>query len=67
MYDLAINVYNFVDANNENMTYYILTKNSKMEAYSLQCVSEPVDEDLAKELRGETVTPVEEDNENVEE
>lgn len=63
MYDLSINVYNFVDADNENMTYYILTKNSKMEAYSIQCVSKPVDEDLAKELRGETVTPeVEEEN-----
>lgn len=63
MYDLSINVYNFVDADNENMTYYILTKNSMMEAYSIQCVSEPVDEDLAKELRGETVTPeVEEEN-----
>ena len=53
MYDLSINVYNFVDEDNENMVYYILTKNSKMDNYSLQCVSEPVDEDLAKELRGE--------------
>lgn len=68
MYDLSINVYNFVDANNENMVYYILTKNSKMETYSLQCVSEPVDEELAKELRGETVIPDEEENsEDVEE
>ncbi|MBR2577525.1 MAG: hypothetical protein IKE38_01215 [Erysipelotrichaceae bacterium] len=53
MYDLAINVYNFIDASNENMIYYILTKNSKMPAYSLQCVSEAQNEDLAKELRGE--------------
>ena len=68
MYDLSINVYNFVDSENEKMTYYILTKNSKMEAYSIQCVSEPVDEDLAKELRGETDTPeVEENSEDAEE
>lgn len=54
MYDLAINVYNVVDSDNDSMVYYILTKNSKMDDYSLQCVSEPVDEDLAAELRGET-------------
>ena len=57
MYDLSINVYNFVDADNENMIYYIVTKNSTMDKYSLQCVSEPVDEQLAKELRGETDIP----------
>ncbi|MBR0461092.1 MAG: hypothetical protein IJJ00_00025 [Erysipelotrichaceae bacterium] len=54
MYDLSINVYNFINAENENMIYYILTKNSKMPAYTIQCVSEPLNEDLAKELRGET-------------
>ena len=53
MYDLSINVYNFIDSESDNMIYYILTKNSQMDSYSLQCVSEPVDEDLAKELRGE--------------
>ena len=36
------------------MIYYLLTKNSKMDTYSLQCVSRAVDEDLAKDLRGET-------------
>ena len=54
MYDLAINVYNFVDSDDDNMIYYLLTKNSTMDTYSVQCVSSPLDEDLAKELRGET-------------
>ena len=53
MYDLSINVYNFVDGNSDQMCYYILTKNSQMSEYSIQCVSEPMDEDLAKDLRGE--------------
>ena len=53
MYDLAINVYNFVDES-DAMTYYILTKNGQMSEYSIQCVSSPQDEELAKELRGET-------------
>lgn len=57
MYDLSINVYNNTSDGN---IYYILTKNSKMTAYSIQCVSSPVDEDLAKELRGEN-TPSTED------
>ncbi len=55
MYDLTINLYNFVNGEDDNMIFYILTKNSQMEAYTLQCVSEPLDEDLAKELRGEIV------------
>ena len=54
MYDLAINVYNFIDEDSDSMIYYLLTKNSKMDTYSLQCVSSAVDEDLAKDLRGET-------------
>ncbi len=56
MYDLSINVYNTTSDDN---IYYILTKNSKMTAYSIQCVSEPVDEELAKDLRGENVSPTE--------
>ena len=56
MYDLSINVYNYVKEDDDNMIYYILTKNSKMSEYSIQCVSEPVDEELAEELRGENVT-----------
>jgi len=56
MYDLAINVYNKIDS--DTMVYYILTKNSKMSEYAIQCVSEPLDEELAKELRGEIETSV---------
>lgn len=52
MYDLAINVYTKLE---EPHIYYLLTKNSNMDAYSIQCVSEAVDEDLAAELRGENV------------
>lgn len=50
MYDLAVNVYNRIDDDN---IYYILTKNSKMDTYSVQCVSSAVDEELASDLRGE--------------
>lgn len=50
MYDLAISVYNKIDDDN---IYYILTKNSKMDTYSVQCVSSAVDEELASDLRGE--------------
>ena len=56
MYDLSINVYNTTSDGN---IYYILTKNSKMTSYSIQCVSSPVDEDLAKELRGENTSSTE--------
>lgn len=50
MYDLAVNVYNKIHDDN---IYYILTKNSKMDTYSVQCVSSAVDEELASDLRGE--------------
>lgn len=50
MYDLAVNVYNKIDDDN---IYYVLTKNSKMDTYSVQCVSSAVDEELASDLRGE--------------
>ena len=53
MYDLSISVYNKVGNDDGKMIYYLLTKNSKMEAPSVQLVSEPLDEELAKELRGE--------------
>lgn len=53
MYDLAINVYNLVDAEDESMIYYILTKNAMMEEKSVQLVSEPLNADLAADLRGE--------------
>lgn len=59
MYDLSINVYNKIDDDN---IYYILTKNSKMTNYSLQCVSSAVDEELATDLRGEGNTEEPEQN-----
>ena len=34
--------------------YVLLTKNAKMSTYSIQVVSEPLDSELASELRGET-------------
>lgn len=60
MYDLAISAYNYIPSSNEDANWisYILTKNSKMEEYEVQCISSPKNPDLAKELRGET-TPVE--------
>ena len=53
MYDLAVNVYNKIEEDSDSMIYYLLTKNSNMEKASLQLVSEPVDAQLASELRGE--------------
>ena len=55
MYDLSINLYNYVaSAKDENFKYYMLTKNSKMEEKEGQFVSDAVSPELAKELRGET-------------
>lgn len=64
MYDLAINVYTQLE---EPHIYYLLTKNSNMDEYSIQCVSEAVDEDLAAELRGENVSSEESTDETTEE
>lgn len=60
MYDLAINVYTQIS---EPHIYYLLTKNSNMDTYSIQCVSEAVNEDLASELRGENVSDSEAEDE----
>ena len=54
MYDLAINAYNYIDSEDEGMNYVLLTKNAMMSTYSIQVVSEPLDSELASELRGET-------------
>ena len=54
MYDLAINAYNYIDSEDEGMNYVLLTKNAMMSNYSIQVVSEPLDSELASELRGET-------------
>lgn len=51
MYDLAINVYNKIDAEDENMIYYLLTKNATMSEPSIQLVSEAVNQKLAEQLR----------------
>lgn len=56
MYDLAINVYNLVDPEDDSMVYYILTKNAMMEEKTIQLVSEPLNPDLAADLRGENET-----------
>ena len=56
MYDLAINVYNLVDLEDDSMVYYILTKNAMMEEKTIQLVSEPLNPDLAADLRGENET-----------
>lgn len=57
MYDLAINVYNYVPENNEdeNWISYLITKNSKMETSKTQLISKPINPELAKELRNPTV------------
>lgn len=55
MYDLSINVYNFI-SEDDTMVYYILTKNSNMTAFEVQCVSKALDEELAADLRGENVS-----------
>lgn len=62
MYDLAINAYNYVPSNSEDAGWisYVLTKNSKMDDYSVQSLSSPINPELAKELRGEIV-PEEQD------
>ena len=54
-YDLSIHVYNRLEKGDDeaSWSYVILTKNSKMELPDTQIVSAPLDEHLAKELRGE--------------
>lgn len=72
MYDLSINAYNFIDSENEDMIYYIVTKNAMMEDKDIQLVSEPLNPELAAELRGELTeeevegedAPTEEEMEN---
>lgn len=54
-YDLSIHVYNRLEKGDDeaSWSYVILTKNSMMELPDTQVVSTPLDEHLAKELRGE--------------
>ena len=65
MYDLSINVYTTME-DSPSRTYIIVTKNSKVELPTYQNVAKPLDEELAKELRGETV-PEEEPSEEPQE
>ena len=54
-YDLSIHVYNRTSANDDydSWSYVIITKNAKMDLPTTQIVSTPLDDHLAKELRGE--------------
>ncbi|MBQ0036301.1 MAG: hypothetical protein KBT35_05245 [Firmicutes bacterium] len=54
-YDLAIHVYNRLSADDDYDTwsYVIYTKNAMMSLPEMQVVSTAIDENLAKELRGE--------------
>lgn len=54
-YDLAIHVYNRLSAddNYDTWSYVIYTKNAMMSLPEMQVISTAVDENLAKELRGE--------------
>ena len=45
-----------VDPEDDSMVYYILTKNAMMEEKTIQLVSEPLNPDLAADLRGENET-----------
>lgn len=52
MYDLEVHVYNKVsDADDESVVYVIQTKTSSMESPVTQIVSEPIDAELAQQLR----------------
>lgn len=55
MYDLAVNVYNYIpeNANDNGFISYLITKNSKMSEPISKFNNEPVSEELAKQLRGE--------------
>lgn len=64
MYDLAINVYNFADSDKEGMACWNVQKNGQMKDVVFDSVTTPKNEELVKELRGETD---EEDTENSEE
>ena len=53
MYDLSIDVYNFI-SKEDTAIHYNLTKNSNMPISNVQLLSEPVDEEVVKEIYGET-------------
>lgn len=52
MYDLEVHVYNLSkDRDSDSFVYVIMTKTSGMETASTQVVSEPIDAELAQQLR----------------
>lgn len=53
MYDLSISVYNFADDTKEGMICWVVQKNGQMAEPVYSEPTVPIDEDLAKELRGE--------------
>ena len=55
MYDLSIDIYNIISLEDDAI-HYNLTKNSNMSEPIIQLLSEPLDEDLVKEIHGENVS-----------
>lgn len=51
MYDVEVHVYNKENNDDESMVYVIETKTSSMESPRVQVVSEPIDAELAQQLR----------------
>lgn len=66
MYDLAINAYNFINAEDDGMIYYELTKNAMSENEIIQLVSEPLNPELVEEIEAAQNPETSEDTTNEE-
>ena len=66
MYDLAINAYNFINAEDDGMIYYELTKNAMSENEIIQLVSEPLNPELVEEIEAAQNPETAEDTTNEE-
>lgn len=66
MYDLAINAYNFINAEDDGMIYYELTKNAMSENEIIQLVSEPLNPELVEEIEAAQNPETAEDTANEE-
>ncbi len=67
-YDLEIHAYNSLELKDaESYVYQILVKNSNMAEYQINEVSDAINEELAKELRGENTSETTVDGEGEEE
>ena len=53
MYDLSIDVYNII-SKEDNAIHYNLTKNSNMPITNVQLLSEPIDEEVVKDIYGQS-------------